>query len=1129
MPAEQPMLSYLHDLHAIRNTGAAVAETSYYPALEHLLNSVGRGLRPAVRCVMNLRNRGGGMPDGGLFTAEQLRRADDTDVFVAQLPTRGALEVKGTGDDIERIARSEQVGRYLARYGQVLVTNLRDFVLVAQGADGAALLLERYRLAANAAAFWSAEPAELAAQHGEGLLAYLERVLLSNAPLADPRDLARFLASYARDARARIAWAQVPALAALRRALEESLGIAFQGERGEHFFRSTLVQTLFYGVFSAWVLWCKEHRRPGERFDWRSAAYFLRVPMIEALFQQVAAPNRLRPLGLMELLDWTAATLNRVDVETFFTRFEETAAVQYFYEPFLEAFDPELRRQLGVWYTPPEIVRYQVARVDAALREELGVTDGLADPRVVVLDPCCGTGAYLVGVLEKIAETLDAQGGDALQGDDLKRAALSRVFGFELLPAPFVVAHLQLGLLLRRRGVALADDGERVGVYLTNALTGWEPPDPAKERLVQQQLVGMPELQTERDLARHVKRDASILVILGNPPYSGYAGISQLEEERDLSTAYRSTRAAPPPQGQGLNDLYVRFFRMAERRIVEQSGRGIVCFISNYSWLDGLSFTGMRERYLDVFDKIWIDNLNGDKYKTGKVTPEGLPDPSVFSTPLNPEGIQVGTAITLLVRREVEHTGATTVFRHLWGRRKREALLESLDTPQAIPYQTIEPQLALGLPLVPTRTAANYLEWPLLPGLFPTAYAGVKTSRDSVVVDIDRERLEARMRQYFDPTLSNAEMARIAPDTMEDAYGFNALQVRTILQHRGFLPENIVRYCYRPFDVRWLYWEPEAKLLDGRRPEYIPHVFSGNMSMVSQQKPRREWSLPQVIQSIGCLDLMDRSASIFPLYLLSSRQQTLFDAPSDGAPQPNLSERGRVYLAEQGADAEALFFHAIATLHAPAYRAENGGALRQDWPRVPLPATRALLDASAALGRQVAALLDSETAPDGLTQGAIRPELRNIAVISRVGGGALQPAAGELDVTANWGYGGRGGITMPGRGRADARAPMAAEGGPDTAAAQLYHTAVGELRTYDVYLNNLAFWRNIPERVWEYTIGGYQVIKKWLSYRERELLGRGLRPDEAREVTQIARRVAAILLLEPALDASYRAVTDVGV
>ena len=190
----------------------------------------------------------------------------------------------------------------------------------------------------------------------------------------------------------------------------------------------------------------------------------------------------------------------------FFEGFEEQHAVQYFYEPFLEAYDPELRKELGVWYTPLEIVKYQVARVDRVLREELDLADGLADPNVIVLDPCCGTGAYLVEVLHRIAATLRDKGGDALVASDLKQAAMNRVFGFEILPAPFVVSHLQLGLMLQTQGAPLSQKkGERVGVYLTNALTGWEPPKGPKQRV-------MPwaELQEERDAAEHVKRDKKI-------------------------------------------------------------------------------------------------------------------------------------------------------------------------------------------------------------------------------------------------------------------------------------------------------------------------------------------------------------------------------------------------------------------------------------------------------------------------------------------------------------------------------------------------------------------------------------------------------------------------------------------
>ena len=210
-----------------------------------------------------------------------------------------------------------------------------------------------------------------------------------------------------------------------------------------------------------------------------------------------------------------------------------------------------------------------------------------------------------------------------------------------------------------------------------------------------------PELEDERDRAEQVKQATPILVILGNPPYNGFAGVA-VDEERELSEAYRKTKQVRKPEGQGLNDLYVRFFRMAARRIAEKTGQGVVCFLSNYSWPDGLSFTGMRKRYVEVFDAVRIDCLNGDEYKTGKVAPDGTPDPSIFSTPGDPVGIQVGTAITTLVRKGNHAPAEDIGFRHLWGQAKREALLETAETEPAALYQNIKPALPLGLPFVRT-------------------------------------------------------------------------------------------------------------------------------------------------------------------------------------------------------------------------------------------------------------------------------------------------------------------------------------------------------------------------------------------------------------------------------------------
>ena len=312
-------------------------------------------------------------------------------------------------------------------------------------------------------------------------------------------------------------------------------------------------------------------------------------------------------------------------------------------------------------------------------------------------------------VLRTIAATLTEKGEGGLLAGRLKQAATERIFGFEILPAPFVVAHLQLGLFLQQHGTAFDEKAhERAAVYLTNALTGWQPPSGPKQRLL------FPEMEEERDRAEQVKQQVLLLVILGNPPYNGFAGLPA-EEEAGLVEPYRTTKAAPRPQGQGLNDLYVRFFRVAERCVTERHDRhGIVCYISNYSWLDGRSFPLMRQRYLSEFDAVWIDCLNGDKYRTGKLTPEGKPDPSVFSTEHNREGIQVGTAIALLVRTMKHKRSAAVRFRDLWGQTKRADLLEDLTRFSPKLYTKLAPTAPLGLPFRPLRTEQDYLAWPLL-------------------------------------------------------------------------------------------------------------------------------------------------------------------------------------------------------------------------------------------------------------------------------------------------------------------------------------------------------------------------------------------------------------------------------
>jgi hypothetical protein len=1156
-----PLETYLQALHDIYISGAGVPETSGYGPLANLFNEVGKSLKPRVRCIINIANKGAGIPDGGLFTTDQFQKRAKGQLIEGQLPSRGAIEVKPTSEDIDAIAESAQVRRYLSRYQQALVTNYRDFILVGLDANGNLVKRERFTLAPNETEFWKAasHPRATAIVLGDRFVEYLKRVMLHAAPLTQPKDVAWFLASYARDAKIRVESSELPALAAIRSGLEEALGLKFEGEKGDHFFRSTLVQTLFYGIFSAWVLWSKKNRKRTDKFDWRNATWELHVPMIKALFEQVATPTKLEAADLVEVLDWTGDVLNRVDREAFFANFEEGHAVQYFYEPFLQAFDPELRKQLGVWFTPTEIVKYMVARVDTVLREELDIADGLADPRVYVLDPCCGTGAYLVEVLHKIHETLKSKGEDALAADDLKQAAIKRIFGFEILPAPFVVSHLQLGLLLRSLGAPLTDStDERVGVYLTNALTGWEPPSEEVKARLQQLAFSFAALRAEYDAAERVKQEVPILVILGNPPYNAFAGISP-EEEQSLVEPYKEGLIKEwGIKKFNLDDLYIRFFRLAEGRVAEKTGKGVVSFISNHSWISDPSFVVLRQHLLHSFDSFWIENMHGNR-KISEYAPDGTTSETVFAIPGFSAGIQQGVAVSLWVKTggQVSADQKKVFFRDDLDEARavdrRAHLLESLnDEGFESHYEEAHPDQTNRFSFRPSDVGAHYQQWPRLLDLCAVQPSnGLMEKRLGALIDVDRGALEQRMQKYYDPSEAWSSLEQLLPGLTTNAARFDAKKARKkVIESEAYEPANLRRYSLRPFDTRWCYYSAVRPLWNEPRPTLWAQCWEGNSFLLTRfNAAKHPEGSPYYFTTLLSDDhLLSPDAVAIPLRLRRIPEQRTdsaqnhffadveFSAPTISA---NLSPDARAYLASLGIDdpdadvasGSGTWMHALAIGYSPAYLSENADGIRGDWPRIPLPSTKDALLASAELGRKMAALLDTENGVIGVTVGTILDPFKSIGMISHVAGKPLTPSE-HLKLTAGWGHAGKGGVTMPGKGKIIERdySPDERKGierGAETSGLSIEESLahLGE-GTCDVYLNDVAYWKNIPTRVWDYTIGGYQVIKKWLSYRELELLGRPLTPEEAREVMNIARRIAAIVLLEPELDKNYQQVKE---
>lgn len=403
-------------------------------------------------------------------------------------------------------------------------------------------------------------------------------------------------------------------------------------------------------------------------------------------------------------------------------------------------------------------------------------------------------------------------------------------------------------------------------------------------------------------------------------------------------------------------------------------------------------------------------------------------------------------------------------------------------------------------------------------------------------MDLDREILEQRMRNYFDPRWDWETVQSMIGSLAENAASYDAKKTRErLLREEYYESERLRRYALRPFDTVWCYYSSVGSLWNRPRPSYYAQCWKGNAFFMTRPAgvAYPEGIPVSFVSVLGDNDYQRGHSYYFPILLRentddgngkNNHQSSVFEHIDETEnSRANLSQASRKYLVKIGIrdpdanveNASLIWMHALAIGYSPTYLEENADGIRQDWPRIPLPATKEALLASAELGRRVAALLDTEKPVDGVTCGKIDPRLKTIGVIRKVfaiGTNQLNPDAGDLDLTVGWGRAGRNGVCMPSCGKTVARNQQ------DPALKQ----ALG-VETLDIYLNDDAYWENIPTPVWDYTVGGYQVIKKWLSYREKAILGRGLTIEEADYVTEMARRIAALILLQPELNANYEA------
>ena len=1061
---------YVEDCRRIASSGQGTDECSFYTALNNLLTQVGQTADPRRTTIPQPAARGGAFPDVGIYE-------EASQVLV--LP----VEAKPTTVTIDDLASRVQPAVYARNFGggHVLLTNLRQFSWAElDRVTGRLTVLDTVAIADGDDPF--ARHGLVRPDAGRRLAEMLDRACALRASITDADHVARLLAYHAGRMLAAVEAAGDPKL--LLRPLAESMREGLGMDLDDAFFAPTIVQTLIYAVFASWI-----DTDDVLGWNWTGTGYHLRIRVVAELFHQITDPEFVRRCNLAGHLDAAARVLKWVDREQFGTAFDR-AAIEYFYEPFLARFDPDLRDRLGVWYTPREIAEYQVRRADHHLRHDLGITAGLADDHVVILDPAVGTGTYLRAVLDAIYKYhVDNGEPPTLAAERIRRAALTRIIGFEILPAAFVIAHLHLNRHLARLNAPVGYD-HRLRIYLTNSLLSWGPDDTPPP-------VPLPGVEEELRESLAVKHEEPVLVVLGNPPYQGYSAADNAQERALLDDWIEPLWREYGLRKHRLGDLYVRFWRIAVRKIAGLTGRGVVTYITNRKWLGGRSFPAMRDGILHAFHTVVIDDLHGDVHDTAHPG-----DGSVFTTE-TAAGIQRGVAIATLVRTGPTEPGrvATVLARELRGSgpdKRTELTTYAGDRIDAgLDQRPVSRRTHWKL------TASTAGDDPALDEYVNFYLSGVQPVREEAVTDTDRHRLADRMRDYFNPEFTTDELIARHPAFGVTRARYHPHRTRERLLRDAEFEETRIRpFLFRPFDVRWVYWETRHKLLNESRRELMPYYVNldtgtpvhGQYAIVASQTPRRPGAArPALTSAVPGMDAVDPNARVIPRIAAPTRPRAengatplpLEDGGTAGDSRTNVAGGWLAAARAAGIDGDDLhvgdtiFYALIAVMYAPTW-VNAVGTDHDDFAPVPLPGDPGSLRAAAELGRRIAALADPRTEVPGVTDGRLDPRYAPLAVPGTTGPARL--TAGTRNAGGRW-----------------------------AAEAVLWDDGHG--------------WHNVSQRAWQFSVGGFPVLPKWLGYRH-QARGVALSAGDIVNFTHLVRRVTAICDLGDECEAVYRAALD---
>ena len=881
-------LEYIKELNEQYKTGKAT-EHSYRPALKDLLQS----LLPKMTIINEPKRYNFGAPDYILMRS---------DVPVAFIEAKDFVQ---TNDLAGRKENKEQFDRYKQSLDNIIFTDYLDFWLYRNGEFVDSVRLAELR----------GDKIVLVNENEAKFVALIEH--LANAQpqkITSSKKLAEIMAGKARllaDVIRQSLTKDIDEQGTIYGQMCAFKGVLMHDITPERF-ADIYAQTVAYGMFAA-----RLHDKTPDTFSRQEAAGLIprTNPFLRQMFQYIAAYD------LDDRVAWIiddlaeafrASDINKV-MAGYGKRTRQDDPMIHFYEDFLKAYDQSLRKNCGVYYTPQPVVNYIVRAVDEILQTEFGLADGLADTsmtpkgqhKVQILDPATGTGTFLAEVIHAIHDKMKGQQG--MWQSYVEKHLLPRLNGFELLMASYAMAHLKLDMVLAETGYE-ANSTQRLRVYLTNSLEEYHPDTGT---------LFANTLSNEANEANHIKRDAPVMVVVGNPPYSGesnnkgdaFKWITSLMDDykREPDTDKPLNERNP----KWINDDYCKFIRLGQA-FVDKNTEGVLAYINSHSFLDNPTFRGMRWNLMQSFDKIYIIDLHGNSKKK-EACPDGSKDENVFD-------IQQGVSINIFIKKGKKRKGKLAEVYHcdLYGKRKVKYDYLSEHTFSTTDFTRLSPAAPFYFFIKrDTANEALYNGGFSLSDTFLMNAIGIQTHRDAVLIDADQSELLRKVAEYYK---IDADKSYIKP------------------------------ISYRPFDNQYIYYDTTK--VERPRTAVMQHLLMGdNISIVVGRQCVSDWRYALVTRSISESNLTGTagrfgSGYVFPLYTYHSIDNNLFTR------RPNLNMEivgeianriGLTFEAEPSDNEGAfspfdLLDYIYGILHSPSYRERFNEFLKVDFPRIPYPA-----------------------------------------------------------------------------------------------------------------------------------------------------------------------------------------------